>query len=102
MGLMDLKLFKNIVDQADDLGVGAITIASRGEPTLHKDLGKMLSYTKDKQNIFEVKLNTNATKLTEKLCHEIFESEVNQLVISGDHYEKDTFEELRKNCILNT
>jgi len=97
MGLMDLKLFKNIVDQADDLGVGAITIASRGEPTLHKDLGKMLSYTKDKQNIFEVKLNTNATKLTEKLCHEIFESEVNQLVISADHYEKDTFEKLRKN-----
>ena len=42
---------------------------------------------KSKENIFEVKLNTNATKLTEDLCNQIFESEVNQ-VVSADHYEK--------------
>jgi radical SAM protein with 4Fe4S-binding SPASM domain len=97
MGTMDLDLFKNIIDQANEIGVGAITIASRGEPTLHKNLGEMLRYTRDKENIFEIKLNTNGTKLTEDLCYEIFESEVNQLVISADHYEKKTFEELRKN-----
>ena len=97
MGTMKLDLFKNIIDEADKLGVGAITIASRGEPTLHKDLGEMLKYTKNKENIFEVKLNTNGTKLTEDLCNQIFESEVNQVVISADHYEKKTFEELRKN-----
>ena len=95
MGTMKLDLFKNIIDQANELGVGGITIASRGEPTLHKDLGEMLRYTKDKENIFEVKLNTNGTKLSEDLCYQIFESEVNQLVISADHYEKKTFEELK-------
>ena len=94
---MELDLFKNIIDQANEIGVGAITIASRGEPTLHKNLGEMLRYTRDKENIFEIKLNTNGTKLTEDLCYQIFESEVNQLVISADHYEKKTFEELRKN-----
>ncbi len=98
MGMMDLDLFKNIIDQADELGVGAITIASRGEPTLHKNLGEMLTYTKEKENIFEVKLNTNGTRLTEELCYQIFDSEVNQLVISADHYEKETFEQLRKNA----
>ena len=97
MGTMKLDLFNNIIAQANELGVGGITIASRGEPTLHKDLGEMLRYTKDKENIFEVKLNTNGTKLSEDLCYQIFESEVNQLVISADHYEKKTFEELRKN-----
>jgi radical SAM protein with 4Fe4S-binding SPASM domain len=102
MGTMELKLFKNIIDQANDLGVGAITIASRGEPTLHKDLGQMLKYAKSKENIFEVKLNTNATKLTQDLCNQIFESEVNQIVISADHYEKKTFEQLRKNSNFET
>ncbi len=97
MGTMELDLYKNIIDQANELGVGAITLASRGEPTLHKNLGEMLAYTKDKENIFEVKLNTNGTRLTEELCYKIFESEINQIVISADHYEKDTFEVLRKN-----
>jgi sulfatase maturation enzyme AslB (radical SAM superfamily) len=97
MGTMELDLFKKIIDQANEIGVGAITIASRGEPTLHKDLAEMLRYTRNKENIFEIKLNTNGTKLSENLCHQIFESEVNQLVISADHYEKKTFEELRKN-----
>ena len=102
MGTMKLELFKKIIDQANDLGVGAITIASRGEPTLHKDLGEMLKYTKNKENIFEIKLNTNATKLTENLCYQIFESEVNQVIVSADHYEKKTFEELRKNSNFET
>ena len=102
MGTMKLDLFKDIIDQANELGVGAITIASRGEPTLHKDLGEMLKYAKSKDNIFEVKLNTNATKLTEDLCNLIFECEVNQIVISADHYEKKTFEELRKNSNFET
>ena len=38
MGVIDLSLFKKVIDEADLLGVGAVTIASRGEPTLHKNL----------------------------------------------------------------
>lgn len=98
MGIMDLSLFKKIVDEADELGVGAITLASRGEPTLHKNLIEMLKYIDTKKNIFEKKLNTNATFLTEKLCYEIFSSNINQVVISADHYEKKMYEKLRKNA----
>jgi radical SAM protein with 4Fe4S-binding SPASM domain len=97
MGVMEFDFFKKIIDEADTLGVGAVTLASRGEPTLHKNLKDMLQYLNTKKNIFEIKLNTNATFLTEELCYEIFNSNVNQVVVSADHFEKKTFEELRKN-----
>ena len=42
MGVMEIDLFKKIIDEADLLGTGAITIASRGEPTLHKNLKHVL------------------------------------------------------------
>ena len=57
----------------------------------------MIKYIGNKKNIFEVKLNTNATNLTEDIAHEIFKNKISQVVISGDHYEKETFEKLRKN-----
>ena len=97
MGVMDFELYKKIIDEADELGVGAVTIASRGEPTLHKKLDKMIEYVANKKNIFEFKLNSNATFLSEKICHAIFSNNVNQVVISGDHYIKEHYERLRLN-----
>ena len=41
--------FLKIVDEADNLGVGAVTLASRGEPTLHKNLKDMLKYLNTKK-----------------------------------------------------
>lgn len=97
MGVMDMNLFKKIVDEADDLGVGAITLASRGEPTLHKNFVDMLNYLGEKKNIFEIKINTNATFLSEKIANSIFKNKVTQVVISADHYQKQEYERLRKN-----
>ena len=96
MGVMKMDLFKKILDEANEFGVGAITFASRGEPTLHKQLTEMLLYASNKENIFEIKINTNGTFLNEKLIHDIFKSRVTQLVISADHYEKNNYERLRK------
>ena len=98
MGIMKWDLFTRLVDEADELGIGSVTLASRGEPTMHPRYCEMLSYVSAKENIFELKSNTNATFLNEKMCHQIFESDVNTLVISADHYEKDHYEELRKNA----
>tara|TARA_E500000178_G_scaffold356378_1_gene433818 strand:+ start:3178 stop:4338 length:1161 start_codon:yes stop_codon:yes gene_type:complete len=97
MGLIKWDLFKKVVDEADKIGVGAITMASRGEPTLHPELGKMLKYISKKKNILQIKINTNASKFTQKLCDEIFEANITTVVISGDHYEKEKYEILRKN-----
>lgn len=95
MGIMKLNLFKKIIDEADILGIGAITMASRGEPTLHKNLDEMLDYIGSKKNILEVKLNTNGTFLNEKICHSIFKNNISHIVISADHYIKEHFERLR-------
>lgn len=94
MGMMPWDLFVKIVDEAAEIGCNAITLASRGEPTLHKDFGKMLIYLKSK-NILDIKINTNATKLTEELCHDILKAEVSEVVFSVDAGTKDTYESIR-------
>ena len=60
MGNMDIVLFKKIIDEAAEGGTKAITLASRGEPTLHPKLGEMLEYCSGK--FFELKINTNGLR----------------------------------------
>ena len=95
MGVMDFNLFKKIVDEADSLKIGAITLASRGEPTLHKNYKEMIKYIGEKKNIFEIKTNTNATFLDEDTCHTLLKNNISQVVISADHYIKKDYERLR-------
>ena len=97
MGVIDFNFFKKVVDEANEIGVGAITMGSRGEPTLHKQLGEMLEYLSSKKNIFEVKLNSNATFLNENVCEKILKNNISQFIVSADHYEKEAYERLRKN-----
>lgn len=95
MGLMDVGLFKEVIDQAAEGGTGAISIGSRGEPFLHKKLGEMLRYASEKKAFFDLKINTNATKLTEKDCHDLLSSDLNVITLSIDAHEKKLYEEIR-------
>ena len=95
MGVMKLELFKKIIDEANELEIGAVTLASRGEPTMHKKFTDMLEYLNRKENIFEIKTNTNGSFLNEKICHSIFKNNITQVVISADHYLKKNYERLR-------
>ncbi len=93
MGMMDYDLFKKIIDDAVEGGTRAITLASRGEPTLHPKLGEMLEYCSGK--FFELKINTNATRLPDKLIHQILKSGITNVVFSIDSYKKDEYESIR-------
>ena len=93
MGMIDFELFKQIIDDAVKGGTKAITFASRGEPTLHPKLGKMIEYCSGK--FFELKINTNATKLSEKLIHQILKNGITNMVFSVDSYTKDEYESIR-------
>ena len=95
MGVMNFDLYKKIIDEANNIGVGAITLASRGEPTMHKKFLEMIEYVGKKNNIFEIKINTNGTFLNENLCHGLFKNNVTQIVVSSDHYIKEDYERLR-------
>jgi radical SAM protein with 4Fe4S-binding SPASM domain len=95
MGLMDFGLYKDVIDQAVEGGAGALSLGSRGEPFLHPNLGKMLRYASDKKAFFDLKINTNATKLTEAQCHDVLSSDVNLIALSIDAHEKALYEDIR-------
>ena len=75
---MDMELFTRIVDECEEGGTGAVTLASRGEPTLHPQFTYMLDYLSGK--FYETKMNTNATRLTEEICHAIPRNGINMLI----------------------
>ena len=77
MGTMDLDIFKKIVDEIEG-NVDFVTLASRGEPLVAKNFSKMLDYCSEKFLI--LKINTNASLLTEDKCHAILSSGVKTIV----------------------
>ena len=93
MGVMNLDFYKKIIDECVANGTKAITLASRGEPTLHPKLSEMLEYASGK--FLEIKLNTNATRLNEKLIRKILESQVNEVVYSVDESSEEKYEKIR-------
>lgn len=98
MGSMKLENFKKIIDQAHN-NIQFITLASRGEPLVSKNFSEMLNYTSGK--FLNLKLNTNASLLNEKICHEILSDTVGTLVISADAADKDEYAKIRVNGSLD-
>ena len=93
MGNINMNFFKSIIDECYEEGVGAITLASRGEPTLHPNIVEMLNYVKGK--FLEIKINTNASLLNSKLSEAILSS-VNHVVFSVDSHIAKEYELIRK------
>jgi radical SAM protein with 4Fe4S-binding SPASM domain len=98
MGMMELDLFKKVIDQAEG-SVEAITLASRGEPLIHKKIEEMLAYLRDK--FLALKINTNAWFLDERKSHAILQAGVNTLVFSADAAEEPLYSQLRVNGKLD-
>ena len=94
MGYMKWDLFKKIIDEVAENKCQAVTFASRGEPTLHKEFTEMLKYC-HKKNIIDMKVNTNATQLNDKLINSILSSNVTTVVLSVDATDKETYEKIR-------
>lgn len=99
MGMMKFDLFKTIIDQIDG-NVEAVTLASRGEPLMTKDILKMLGYLSGK--FLGLKINTNASFLTEDKAHGILAAEPNTIVFSADAADKELYAKLRVNGDLDT
>ena len=94
MGMMSLDLFKKVIDELEG-NVEAITFASRGEPTLNKNISEMIKYCNGK--FLALKLNTNASLLSENLIHEMLSSDLQTIVFSIDAKDKDEYEKIRVN-----
>lgn len=92
MGLMSFDLFKQVIDQAQG-NIEAITLASRGEPTINRHFDEMLAYAAGK--FLALKINTNAWYLEEAKCHAILQAGVNTLVFSADAAAEPLYSQLR-------
>ena len=90
---MSLELFKNIVDQAFG-NIEFISIASRGEPLVSKKIIEMLKYA---NKFLNLKINTNASLLTEDICHAILSDTVKTVVFSTDAADEELYKKLRVN-----
>ncbi len=92
MGSMSVELFKSVIDQAVG-NTEAVTLASRGEPLLCRHIEEMLRYCAGK--FLGLKVNTNASHLTEAICHAILQADVNTVVISADAASEPLYSQLR-------
>ena len=94
MSNMSLDLYKKVIDEVEGK-VEAITLASRGEPTLNKDFKKMLNYSNKK--FLALKINTNASMLNENMIHAILSTDIQSIIFSVDAADKKTYEKIRVN-----
>lgn len=99
MGMMDIDTFRAVVDQIEG-HVEAVTLASRGEPMLAKQIVPMLAYLSGK--FLALKINTNASLLTEKKAHALLAADPNTVVFSADAADPELYSRLRVNGSLDT
>ncbi|NDE54817.1 MAG: radical SAM protein [Actinobacteria bacterium] len=90
---MTLTKFMSVVDRLNT--ILELRIAGLGEPTLNKDIAKMIDYARQ-QHIW-VRMVTNATLLHRSdLYKQILDADICELIVSIDGVDKVTFETLRK------
>jgi sulfatase maturation enzyme AslB (radical SAM superfamily) len=99
MGMMALDTFKRIVDQIEG-EIEAVTLASRGEPMIAKQIVPMLEYLSGK--FLGLKINTNASLLTEEKAHALLAAAPNTVVFSADAADAELYGQLRVNGDLQT
>ena len=92
MGTMDFALYKQIVDETVG-NIEFLSLASRGEPLICKDFEKMMIYSVGK--FLNLKVNTNASLLSEKLCHALLCGGAKTVVFSADAAEEPLYSKLR-------
>ena len=88
---MDFSLFSKIIDENSHLGT--VWLHNFGEPLLHPELPRMISYCKSKH--LKVGISTNATLLTEAIANNIIDAGLDYVVFSFDGATKETYEKIR-------
>ncbi len=97
LGTISLDLFKRIADEVEGK-VEFISLASRGEPLVSKEITGIFEYSRGK--FLGLKLNTNASLMNEKIAHAILSGGVNTVVFSADAAEEPLYSKLRVNGSL--
>ena len=92
--IMSKELAFKLIDQASKLDVPSMKFNWRGEPLLNPHLTEIIDYAK-RSGVLETIINTNATKLDEKLSKKIINSGLDLLIYSFDGGTKKSYEKMR-------
>lgn len=93
-GLMDMELFKRVIDEGRAAGLLSIKLSLRGEPMLHPELPQMIAYAMD-QGILDCYFNTNGTLLSETRIHQLIEAGLPRISISFEGTDPEVYERHR-------
>ena len=93
-GVMDMELFKKIVDECAALGITHVRVHNYGEPFLDRQLVEKVRYAKQK-GIEEVGMISNGSLITEEIARGMIEAGLDAINISVDAAGKEVFERTR-------
>ncbi len=94
-GLMELGLFKDIVDQIPPHSIEKSWFHLYGEPLLHPGLPEMLRYAGQRAEIGELGVSTNCVLLDEEKTCALLETPLDTIVLSIDGATRETYEKIR-------
>ena len=92
--VMNKELFEKIISSVVKMQVPSIKLNWRGEPLLNPKISDFIEYAK-KKGVLETMINTNATKLDEKMSKKLITAGLDQIIFSFDGGTKKTYDKMR-------
>jgi radical SAM protein with 4Fe4S-binding SPASM domain len=96
---MSWDVYTKVIDEAKKF-VSAVNLFSFGEPTMHKELGRMIRYAKAAG--MHTRMHSNITLLNDRKCKEIIESGLDYISLSFDGVDKESHEHIRQGSNFET
>jgi len=102
-GMMNYDLFQKIINDLKEMvtesGEKAVEmhLYKDGEPLIHKDLGKIISYATKSGTALSVETTTNGALLTKEKAIEIIESGLDVLRVSIEHVSNEGYKKITQN-----
>jgi radical SAM protein with 4Fe4S-binding SPASM domain len=92
IGLLNIKDFKNWIDQIKDTGF-YVQLFFQGEPFINKQLPEMIKYAQ--QNKMYVSISTNGHFISEKNLDLVFDNAPDKLIFSVDGLDEESYQKYR-------
>jgi radical SAM protein with 4Fe4S-binding SPASM domain len=98
--LMDIDIYKRIVDESAEHGLPAMQTSYYGEPLMRRDLHEMVNYA-TKKGIMDVFVTTNGSLLTSDRAKELIDAGVSRIHVSIDANSEETYDQQRHKGYFN-
>jgi radical SAM protein with 4Fe4S-binding SPASM domain len=93
-GIMDMDLYRKVVDECAALGITHIRVHNYGEPFLDRELVEKVRYAKEK-GIAEVGMISNGSLISERFARGMIDAGLDAINISVDAGGREVFEATR-------